>query len=133
MHFSFVDQVLERDENRIVTTKAVTLAEEYLQDHFAGFPVLPGVFMLEAMVQAARALATYAQTHPARLVLGEVRALKYASLVRPGEVLRCTIERGAIEGENWIFKGRADVARGTGTEVCASGRFTLRPVRPESR
>ena len=48
-----VRAVLEQDERSIVTIKHVTGAEEYLQDHFAGFPVLPGVMMLEAMVQAA--------------------------------------------------------------------------------
>ena len=33
--------------------KYVSLAEEYLADHFPTFPVLPGVMMLEAITQAA--------------------------------------------------------------------------------
>ena len=71
MKFDLVDQVLEQDEKRIVTIKQVTLAEEYLADHFPGFPILPGVLMLEAMVQAAsKLLAPEGQ----RLVLGEVKA-----------------------------------------------------------
>ena len=54
MRFDLVDAVLERGGERIVTVKNVTAAEEYLGDHFPGFPILPGVMMLEAMVQAAR-------------------------------------------------------------------------------
>ena len=57
MHFCLVDRILERSDDRIVTIKLVSNAEEYLRDHFPGFPVLPGVMMLEAMVQAGRALA----------------------------------------------------------------------------
>ena len=56
MKFNLVDQILEREENRIVTIKQVSQAEEYLADHFPTFPILPGVMMLEAMVQAASAL-----------------------------------------------------------------------------
>ena len=52
MHFALIDRVVERDESRLVAVKAVSLSEEYLQDHFPSFPVLPGVFMLEALVQS---------------------------------------------------------------------------------
>jgi 3-hydroxyacyl-[acyl-carrier-protein] dehydratase len=53
MKFLLIDQVLDRTPTSIVAIKNVTAAEEYLGDHFPGFPVLPGVFMLEALTQAA--------------------------------------------------------------------------------
>src|SRR5678809_98913 len=71
MHFDLVDRVLELTPERIVTLKQVSMAEEYLQDHFATFPVLPGVMMLEAMVQAGRRPA--GDPGPVPLVLGRVR------------------------------------------------------------
>ena len=54
MKFILIDRisVLERGQ-RIVAHKALSLAEEYLADHFPAFPVIPGVLMLEAMVQAS--------------------------------------------------------------------------------
>ena len=57
MHFRLIDRVIERQASRLVAVKQVSLSEEYLQDHFPTFPVLPGVLMLEAMTQAARELA----------------------------------------------------------------------------
>ncbi|TVQ60178.1 MAG: hypothetical protein EA378_12310 [Phycisphaerales bacterium] len=142
MRFALVDAVLERSADRIVTIKQVSLAEEYLQDHFPTFPVLPGVFMLEAMVQAAREL-TRTPEHP-RPVLGQVRALKYGHFVKPGDVLRVEIELVARPGEGEAdCKARALVltperlasgASGAGPAspppVAASGRFLLRPPRP---
>ena len=60
MRFDLIDRVLECETDRIVAAKNVTMAEEYLGDHFPGFAVLPGVFMLETMVQAARSLRSKA-------------------------------------------------------------------------
>jgi 3-hydroxyacyl-[acyl-carrier-protein] dehydratase len=137
MHFDLVDAVIERSGEgggRIVTVKQVSAAEEYLRDHFPGFPVLPGVMMIEAMVQAARRLV--GGERPARLVLGVVRGVKYGRFVKPGEVLRVEVslvrtgDDGSIE-----FRGEGTVVRpggpagDAGAPTAVSGRFTLRPVR----
>jgi 3-hydroxyacyl-[acyl-carrier-protein] dehydratase len=136
VHFDLVDAVLEQTADRIVTVKQVTAAEEYLQDHFATFPVLPGVLMLEAMVQAGRRLvgARMAADAPP-LVLGTVRALKYGRFVKPGSSLRVEVSLlKALEGGAFDLKGEAVVvshadAPGTEPPTAVSGRFTLRPVR----
>jgi 3-hydroxyacyl-[acyl-carrier-protein] dehydratase len=130
MHFDLVDRVLELGPTRIVTIKHVSAAEEYLQDHFATFPVLPGVMMLEAMVQAGRRLA---ETRGAGvpLVLGRVRALKYGRFVQPGATLRVEVTlHKELPGGELEFKGEGVAVEpdgGQGTAV--SGRFSLRPLR----
>jgi hypothetical protein len=109
MKFLLVDEVFERASDRIVTLKHVSLAEEYLADHFPGFPVLPGVLMVEAMAQAARLML--ADRHP-RLVLGEVRAVKFGSFVRPGETLRIEVVlRAQPAGDEYSCQGRGVVLR----------------------
>jgi 3-hydroxyacyl-[acyl-carrier-protein] dehydratase len=127
MHFDLVDNVISRSEDRIVTRKQVSLAEEYLQDHFPGFPVLPGVLMLEAMVQAARKLL-----NQPRLVVGEVRALRYGSMVRPGETLVVEVQLAKDHGDGaYTCKGTGRVQRPGDAEPqenAVSGKFTLRPV-----
>ena len=134
MRFDLVDRVVEQSPDRIVTLKNITAAEEYLQDHFPTFPVLPGVMMLEAMVQAARRLISADDASRSRWVLGGVRGVKYGAFVRPGETLRVEVtlkappEPGAEEIE---CKGVASVADPSGGEArqAVSGRFTLRPLR----
>ena len=57
MRFILLDRVRELEAGkRIVAEKALSLAEEYLADHFPTFPVLPGVLMVEALVQSAAML-----------------------------------------------------------------------------
>jgi 3-hydroxyacyl-[acyl-carrier-protein] dehydratase len=126
MRYSLIDEVVEVDSERIVAVKNVTAAEEYLADHFPGFPVLPGVFMLEAMVQAARRLLRDAGRP--RMVLGGVRALRYASLVRPGEALKVEVSvDGDMSGDSVRFRGTGSVMRiDGGSETAVTGRFTMR-------
>jgi 3-hydroxyacyl-[acyl-carrier-protein] dehydratase len=134
MHFSLLDRVLERGDNHIVTLKLVSSAEEYLQDHFATFPVLPGVLMLEAMVQAARELCSPPPPARAPLVLGGVRALKYGAFVPPGCGLRVRVERLKAESDILEFRGeshRIEPDGSTGPVAC-SGRFSLRAARAAS-
>lgn len=149
MHFSLVDRVLEQSPERIVTIKNVSAAEEYLQDHFPGFPVLPGVMMIEALVQAGRLLL---EPSPTRMVLGAARGIKYGSFVRPGQSLRVEVsihkrhEDGSVElkGEGTVLTpgapngpdaasaGASPVAPASPARSAVSGRFTLRPLRTGS-
>lgn len=134
MKFDLVDRVLEVSPTRIVTIKLVSNAEEYLQDHFPTFPVLPGVMMLEALVQAARRLAHEQLGVRERLVLGQVRALKYGTFVPPGSMLRVEVDLHKRNDDGTIeFKGqglRIDPGASPDTApVAASGRLLLRGVR----
>lgn len=128
MRFTLIDRVLEDDEVSLVAVKNVSAAEEYLADHFPGFPILPGVFMLEAIVQACR---EHLRRHPVpgldarRAVLGSVRALKYGAMVPPGSVLTVRVTRGSPEAAD--YKARAEVALPGGeARTAAQGRVVLR-------
>jgi 3-hydroxyacyl-[acyl-carrier-protein] dehydratase len=132
MHFNLVDRVLERSDDRIVTIKHVSSAEEYLQDHFPSFPVLPGVLMLESMVQAARTLAEPHGPTESPKVLGRVRALKYGRMVRPGSTLKVEVSRRKSNPDGTLeFEGEVQVLEpgGEAPATAASGKFTLRPLR----
>jgi 3-hydroxyacyl-[acyl-carrier-protein] dehydratase len=136
VHFKLIDEVIERGEDRLVAIKQVTSAEEYLQDHFPTFPVLPGVLMLEAMVQAARELIDPGNSSSRPYVLGLVRSLKYGNFVKPGHALRVEVERvQTLEDGSVDFKGRGLVvstgqaAAGDPPPTAVSGRFSLRPAR----
>lgn len=135
MHFDLVDRVIERSDDHIVTLKLVSAGEEYLQDHFATFPVLPGVMMIEAIVQAARLLVEGDRPATVPYVLGSARGIKYGSFVKPGSGLRVEVsihkrhDDGSVElnaKARLITPEAEDARRG---EVAAGGRITLRPAR----
>lgn len=141
MKFQLIDAVLEQTPDRIVAVKNLTSAEEYLQDHFPSFPVMPGVMMIETLVQAARRVIAE-RTGSRGYVLGEVRALRYGSFVRPGDSLRVTVtvkEEGGVfkcKGEGLVIRPKtlAKIANHTQEdnivgETAVSGRFTIRPLR----
>jgi 3-hydroxyacyl-[acyl-carrier-protein] dehydratase len=130
LRFELIDRVLERTADRLVAVKNVTSAEEYLADHFPGFPVLPGVMMLETLVQAGRLLAAGRDSDPRTcddgqpLVLAEVRNVRYGNMVRPGQTLKVEVTLRSRE------EGRVDL-QGVGSvdeQVAVQGRFILRPA-----
>ncbi len=124
MKFVLVDRILELEPGkRIVAQKAVSLAEEYLADHFPRFPVLPGVLMVEAMVQTAAWLVRDALDFaPALVLLKEARNVTYKSFVTPGRVLRLEAQSLEITPAQSRFDARGEC---DGREI-VKGRLTLR-------
>lgn len=94
MKFQLIDRIVELTRGeRIVAVKAVSRAEEYLADHFPTFPILPGVFMLEALVQAAGWLVRDANDFQQSLILlREAKNVTYKSFVKPGNLLRLEVQ-----------------------------------------
>ena len=93
MKFNLIDKVESLADDRIVAVKYVTLAEEYLADHFPTFPVLPGVLMLEAITQAAGWLLHHRTRFAKSMaILKEAKNVKYGSFVAPGNFLRVEVE-----------------------------------------
>jgi 3-hydroxyacyl-[acyl-carrier-protein] dehydratase len=132
MHFTLIDRVLEQSDEQIVAIKHISNAEEYLQDHFPSFPVLPGVLMLEAMTQASRKLIDPENTAETPWVLSRARALKYGSFVRPGSTIRITMtlhksnDDGTIDLKGDVRLIEPDADPNAELPVACSGRITMR-------
>ena len=111
MRFSLVDRITELSVGKHITaTKVLTLAEEYLADHFPRFPVMPGVMMLEAMYQASAWLIRKSEDFEHSIVvLREARNVKLSNFVEPGQVLvmQATIMRQT--DETTMLKAEATV------------------------
>lgn len=124
MKFLLIDRIVELESGRrIVAEKALSLAEEYLADHFPQFPVLPGVLMLEAMVQAGAWLVREKLDFaPSLVLLKEARNVRYKSFVAPGQVLTIEAVCHELGPEQSSFTacGHLD-----GREI-VKGRLTLR-------
>ena len=125
MKFDLIDKVIARDAQTLSAVKNVSAAEEYLGDHFPRFPILPGVMMLEALVQAGRHFAAGADDPPPRpLVVAEVRNVRYSGMVRPGETLSLEVKLRKRDGHRYDFQGTGSVEG----RAAVTGRFALEPI-----
>ena len=124
MRFTLIDRILEIESGkRIQAVKSPTLSEDYLQDHFPRFPVMPGVLMLEAMTQAGAWLIRFTDDFANNIILlKEARNVKYAGLVVPGQRLTISAEIHKREDDCTWFKAHGKVEEKT----VISARLVLR-------
>jgi 3-hydroxyacyl-[acyl-carrier-protein] dehydratase len=107
MKFILIDKVISLDLGRqIRTIKNVSLAEEYLSDHFPAFPVLPGVLLLEGLIESATWLVRKTENFAHSMILLEqARNVKYKSFLAPGGQIEYTVEAKNIDENISSFTG----------------------------
>jgi 3-hydroxyacyl-[acyl-carrier-protein] dehydratase len=131
--FNLIDKVERLSDERIVAVKYVSLAEEYLADHFPTFPVLPGVMMLEAITQAAGWLLHHRRGFGRSMaVLKEARNVKYGSFVAPGNFLRVEVDflRDTDAGASFKAAGIVNDAQALAARI-ELAYFNLGEKQPE--
>ncbi len=109
--FVLIDKLVKLEKGKSATAyKQLSLAEEYLADHFPTFPVLPGVLMIEAMVQTAAWLVRTTQDFAnSVIVLSEARNVSYGTFVAPGDRMEVMAEAIKIESGTSSFKAQCMV------------------------
>lgn len=125
MRFSLIDQITELNAGESITAvKNLTLAEEYLQDHFPGFPVMPGVLLVEALVQSSAWLMRATEDFQySTVLLEEAKAVKFNSFVKPGDQLLVRSQLNKkIDQNRWSFKATGNV----GETNVISAKLTLK-------
>jgi len=101
---------VELEEERIVGIKNVTANEPFFQGHFPGFPVMPGVLIVEAMAQVAGVLVLKHLAGKQKAVfLASINSAKFRRPVVPGDQLR--IEMVVVKRKSTVAKmaGKATV------------------------
>jgi 3-hydroxyacyl-[acyl-carrier-protein] dehydratase len=108
MRFHLIDRIDSVEVGKSLrAAKFLALGEEYLADHFPRFPVMPGVLMLQATVEAAAWLwrATTNFGHPV-IVLRDVKNVKYGTFMQPGRRMDVSVELVKHDGGTATFKGK---------------------------
>ena len=108
--FSFIDNVSEVKKNESLTAFfSLKGTEEFLQDHFEGFPVMPGVLLLESLKQASARLAAASEGGDVCYRLVRADEVKFGQFVRPGSHLKIFVRQLAKEGQCFHMEGRIDL------------------------
>ncbi len=115
-----VDRIVEITDDSIVGIKNVTFNEPQFAGHFPGFPVMPGVMIIEAMAQTAGILVTHLAPHTRGklMFLASVEEAKFRKPVVPGDQLR--IEMKLIRLKATVAKMRG-IATVDGQVVAEAG------------
>lgn len=117
--FLLVDKILELDEGkRAVGIKNVTANEEFFNGHFQGYPVMPGVLIVEALAQVSAVVMLTKEGNEGRLgLLAGIDNCRFKKQVKPGDQLRLEVEITRLKGP--IGKGKG-IATVDGELVCES-------------
>lgn len=121
--FLLVDRAEEYlPHTSIIGIKCVTVNEPFFQGHFPGYPVMPGVLIVEAMAQTGAVLMSKSldvDTEGKTIFFVSLDNCKFRTPVRPGDVIRMHVEVLRARGDVFKFHGRAMV----GEKVAAEAEF----------
>lgn len=122
MRFVLVDRFVELAGGRAVALKTFSPDEDFLADHFPGFPVIPGALLAEAMGQTGGWLIAWGEGFRRWPLLTMIDGVKLRRFVRPGEEIRLSAELRSSTGDAYEVRGEAEV----GGRRVAEGRFLFR-------
>jgi 3-hydroxyacyl-[acyl-carrier-protein] dehydratase len=125
--FLLIDRVVEFEPTkRLVAIKNVTFNEPFFQGHFPGYPIMPGVLVVEAMAQAGGIImmAEIADRDKKLVVFTGIERAKFRRPVTPGDQLRIEVEVLSFRPRAGRILGRALV----GGKVACEATLTCQVV-----
>src|SRR5947208_2797942 len=101
MRFILIDRIDRLDcGTRAEGHKVISPDEEYFRDHFPGYPIVPGVLVLESLAQLGGRLveASVREASGRRVLpmLAKIERAKFLHQVRPGDRLDLTVDMLAL-------------------------------------
>jgi 3-hydroxyacyl-[acyl-carrier-protein] dehydratase len=119
--FLFVDEIVSADKERITARRVFTENDFFFKGHFPRYPVVPGVILIETLVQSGGAglRKTGVLGGDALFFLASVDKVKFRRQVRPGDEVRCEIENLRVSPKMIKQAGKAYV----GEELAAEAEW----------
>ncbi len=131
--FLLVDRIIEIEaDKRAVGIKNVSANEPFFQGHFPGYPIMPGVLIMEALAQVGAVLTLQKPEYAGRIGLfAGLDEVRFRRQVVPGDQLRLEVTLTKIRGPLILAEGKAYV----GNDLVAEGKlkFAIGPENPARR
>lgn len=125
--FLLVDRILElEDGKRAVGLKNVSGNEPFFQGHFPGYPVMPGVLIMEALAQVGAVILLKMPEYAGHIALfAGLEDVRFRRQVIPGDQLRLEVELLKLKRGLGVAQGKAYV----GENLAAEGtlKFAVGP------
>lgn len=116
MRFLMVDRILSIEPGKnIVAVKTLDPSEELFQDHFPGFPVVPGVLLTEMMAQTAGNCLFSEAPERGYPMLLRIKNASFRTWVEPGHEIRLHAE---VTSSAPTYAGAKCQAQVSGQKVC---------------
>jgi 3-hydroxyacyl-[acyl-carrier-protein] dehydratase len=126
--FLLVDRIVDiTPKMKAVGLKNVTANEQFFQGHFPGYPIMPGVLIIEAMAQVAGILAFQSGAQGNSVYFMSIEKAKFRKPVVPGDQLRFDVNVIQHRSNVWKFSGQAFVD----DQVVAEADFTAMVIEQE--
>ncbi|UPY34982.1 3-hydroxyacyl-ACP dehydratase FabZ family protein [Sediminicoccus sp. KRV36] len=127
-YFEMIDQVLSHDDTHLTAQARVPETSPVFEGHFPGFPLLPGVLMIEAMAQACGWLMVTRSGFTRMALLAKVGEAKLRGMVKPGATLTVTAEL-IHDGSGYaVLRGTLAAIAAESTTRAAEAELTLRTM-----
>jgi beta-hydroxyacyl-ACP dehydratase FabZ len=118
--FLLLDRIVELvPGERIVALKNVTANEPFFQGHFPGYPVMPGVLIVEALAQAGAVMMLKGMENPQNKIpfFAGIDRAKFRRQVVPGDQLRLELTVLRQRGTSCKLDARAYVGEALAAEA----------------
>ena len=126
--FLLVDEIVEQTEQRIVCRKTFTGEEDFFLGHYPDFPIVPGVLLCEAAMQAgAILLSQLVEGEEGIPVATRMNDVRFKQMVRPGDTIEMEVELTERLSNAFFLKAKVT----TGGKTAVRLQFACTLTQPE--
>lgn len=110
MRYLLIDHITEYKSGEFIRgIKNVAMSEDFLEFHFPKNPIMPGVMLLESLVQLSGWLEAVSSDFKSWFLIKNVRRCKFYGFALPGDQVKLEVRHLEGDGDNRVYSGTGTV------------------------